>query len=46
MSFFMSGCTRATNPMYTIATRESAIISQSSSLLASGAMGRLNRKKP
>ena len=41
ISFFMSGCTSATNPTYTIATSDSTIISVASSALASGAIGRL-----
>ena len=46
ISFFMSGWTRATNPMYTIATSESAIMNPASSALASGAIGMLSRTRP
>ncbi len=46
ISFFMSCCTSATKPMYTTAISDSAITSQSSSRLASGAIGRLKRRKP
>ncbi len=42
----MSRCASATKPMYTTAISDSAMISQSSSRLASGAMGRENRRKP
>ena len=46
ISFFMSRCASATNPMYTTAISDSAIISQSSSRLASGVIGSEKRRKP
>ena len=42
----MSRCANATKPMYTTAINDNAMINQSSSRLASGAMGRENLKKP
>ena len=46
ISFFMSCCASATKPMYTTAISDSVMTSQSSSRLASGAIGRLKRRKP
>ena len=46
ISFFMSRCAMATKAIYTMAIRDSAMITQSSARLASGAIGRLNRRKP
>ena len=46
ISFFMSRWASATNPMYTTAINDNAMISQSSSRLASGVIGSEKRKKP
>ena len=42
----MSFCTSATKPIYTTAVSDMVRISQSSSALASGVIGRLKRRKP